>query len=88
MFEIPEFDRSKIAHEFYVILEKHGEDFEKQKIYELLVIEAEAAAREYAWKAVCENSKYLHNKHLKETNKLMAIIAGCFIQDTEKEAEK
>ena len=88
MFEIPEFDRSKIAHEFYVILEKYGGDFDKKGIIELLVIEAEAAARLYAWKCVCHNSKYLHNKHLKEINKLMSIIAGCFIQDTEREVEK
>jgi len=88
MFEIPEFDRSKIEHEFYDILEKYGEEFDEKGIIKLLVTEAEAAAHLYAWKAVWQNYKYLHNKHLKETNKLMSIIAGCFIQDTESEVEK
>lgn len=87
MFEIPKFDRSKIAHEFYVILEEYG-DFDTEGIINLLVTEAEAAARSYAWKYVCQNSKYLRDKHLKEINKLMSIIAGCFIQDTESEEEK
>ena len=88
MFEIPEFDREKLEEQFYCDIEKYAQEYNKKEIVRLLVTEAESAAHLYAWKCVCQNSKYLHNKHLRETNKLMSIIAGLFIPDTDSEVEK